>query len=46
VIEIRSSRKLKLPDAVVAGTATNLGVPLVTNDLAFAKVPGLLVESF
>ncbi|MFY9235168.1 MAG: type II toxin-antitoxin system VapC family toxin [Fimbriimonadaceae bacterium] len=46
VIEIRTTCRLKLPDAIIAATATSLGAPLVTNDSGFRKVQGLIVESF
>lgn len=46
VIEVRSSRNLKLPDAIIAATAMSLGAPLVTNDARFSGVPGLAVETF
>src|SRR5688500_11247689 len=41
VIEIRSTRSLKLPDAIVAATALSSGAPLVTNDAGFSRVVGL-----
>ncbi len=40
-IRLRRSRKLKLPDSIVAGTAIAHGGILVTNDLALSKVAGL-----
>ncbi len=46
VIELRFGRLLKLPDAIVAATALTMGVPLVSADANFQRVPGLLVESF
>jgi predicted nucleic acid-binding protein len=45
-IDIRTSRLLKLPDAIVAASALSLQVPLVTNDNGFLRVPGLRVEKF
>lgn len=45
-ILLRSAKLLKLPDAIVAATALSLSAPLVTNDLSFQKVSGLVVETF
>lgn len=41
VINIRKSKVLKLPDAIVAATAISLGVPLATADKAFKNIPNL-----
>lgn len=46
VVAIRTSKLLKLPDAIIAATALHLGVPLVSRDRAFDRVPGLTVEPF
>jgi predicted nucleic acid-binding protein len=45
-IEVRRRFHLKTPDAVIAATALELGVTLVTGDgpLAKKKIPGLLVS--
>ena len=45
-IQIRRSKALKLPDAIIAATAIVLGSPLVSNDRAFRNIAGLEVESF
>lgn len=37
-IEIRKERKLKLPDAIIAGTAKFLNIPLMTADDQFRNV--------
>jgi predicted nucleic acid-binding protein len=42
-IQVRTKARLKLPDAIIAGTAIALGVPLLTRDGAFAKVPELVL---
>ena len=43
-IEIRRHNKLKLGDAVIAATALDLGVPLVTrNSKDFTRIEGLVV---
>lgn len=42
-VAVRRSSRLKLPDAIIAGTAASLGVELVTNDDAFQRVGGLRV---
>lgn len=44
-IALRRTRHLKLPDAVIAATALSLNASLVTNDQAFQKIDGLLIES-
>ena len=46
VVELRTARTLKLPDAIVAGTALVLQAPLVSNDKLFGRVTGLVVEEF
>lgn len=40
-ISLRQNARLKLPDAVIAGTAMALGVELLSNDEALATIPGL-----
>jgi predicted nucleic acid-binding protein len=37
-IEIRKERKLRLPDAIIAGTAKFLNIPLMTADDQFRKM--------
>lgn len=44
-VRLRREQQLKLPDAVVCATAMEFGVDLWTNDLALAKVPGLICHS-
>jgi len=41
IIRIRSQRKLKLPDAIIAATAIYLDIPLVTSDKSFVNIDGL-----
>ena len=38
IIRIRSKKKLKLPDAIIASLAVTLGLPLVTADAAMRSV--------
>jgi predicted nucleic acid-binding protein len=40
-IELRRNHRLKLPDAIIAGTAVSLGLVLFTNDRRLANTPGL-----
>ncbi len=40
-IQIRKSFKTKLPDAIIAATAIESGLPLLTADTGFAKIDGL-----
>ena len=40
-IRLRRSSRIKLPDAVIAATALELGYELMTNDATLAKVPGV-----
>lgn len=40
-ISLRRVHRLKLPDAVIAATAMELGYELMTNDAQLAKVPGV-----
>lgn len=44
-IDIRLNRQLKLPDAIIAATALSRNAPLVTNDQAFTRVPGVWLEA-
>jgi predicted nucleic acid-binding protein len=41
IIDIRSQKKLKLPDAIIAATAIYLNVPLVSADKGFKNIEGL-----
>lgn len=41
IVDIRKSRKLKLPDAIIAATAIHLDIPLVSADKAFTTIAGL-----
>ena len=43
-IDLRRNHRLKLPDAIIAGTAVSLGVALLTNDRRLANTPGLQVS--
>lgn len=40
-IQIRREHNLKIPDAIVAATAQELQLPLITADKGFAKVKGI-----
>lgn len=40
-IRLRKQHVLKLPDAIVAATALNLGASLLTNDSRLLQLPGL-----
>lgn len=46
IAEIRISKHLKLPDAIIAGTAIYNDAVLITNDKVFSKIPLLKTESF
>lgn len=41
VITIRQNHSVKLPDAIIAGTAQHLALPLITADKGFIKIDGL-----
>jgi predicted nucleic acid-binding protein len=41
IINIRSKKKVKIPDAIIAATAMYLKVPLVTADKGFNNIDGL-----
>lgn len=41
VIELRQKVKIKLPDAIIAASAITMGLPLITADRQFEKIPGL-----
>jgi predicted nucleic acid-binding protein len=38
IIKLRATKKLKLPDAIIAALSITLGIPLVTADKAFRNV--------
>jgi predicted nucleic acid-binding protein len=40
-IQIKQQTTLKLPDAIAAGSALYMGLPLVTADKGFSKIAGL-----
>ncbi len=40
-IELKQKRKLRTPDAIIAAAAIEKGVPLLTADKAFSKIPEL-----
>ncbi len=40
-IEIRSTKYLKVPDAIIAATALTHGLPILTADRAFEKLDEL-----
>lgn len=39
---LKRTYKLKLPDAVIAATAKNLNIPLLTRDKGFNKIAHLI----
>lgn len=41
VVSIRSKKKLKIPDAIIAATAIYFEVPLVSSDKGFLNIEGL-----
>ena len=44
-IRLRRQHMVKLPDAIVAGTALSLRADLITNDTKLLRVPGLSCQS-
>lgn len=38
VIDLRKKYGIKLPDAIVAGTAQFMGIPLITSDKGFSRI--------
>jgi predicted nucleic acid-binding protein len=42
-VKIRRTKKLKTPDAIIAGTAIAYGLTLITSDSDFNNVPGLQI---
>ncbi len=45
-ILLRKKYSLKLPDAIIAGTATSLDLPLVTSDKQFRKIEELQINFY
>lgn len=43
-IEVRRKHGLKLPDAIVIGTAIALGAPLATNDRRLSHIPEVTIQ--
>ncbi len=46
ITELIKNNKIKLPDAIIAGTAISNNAVLLTNDKAFSKIPFLKIEVF
>ena len=46
IVTIRQSNKVKLPDAIIAAGAILQGATLLSNDVGFKSIPGLLVQNF
>ncbi len=46
IAEIRIFKHLKLPDAIIAGTAINNNAVLITNDKVFSKITSLQIAGF
>jgi len=46
VIQMRRKYSLKIPDAIVAATSINLGIPLVTADKGFKKIQELSIDFY
>jgi len=46
VIQIRRNYSVKIPDAIVAATSINLGIPLVTADKEFRKIQELPIDFY
>ncbi len=46
VINLRRSKKLKLPDAIIAASTLEQSATLITTDIAFKKLSNLSVHSF
>ena len=40
-IQLRKTYKIKLPDAIIAATAKEFNIPLITADTGFNKIDGL-----
>ena len=45
-ITLRRNFKLKTPDSIIAATALDLELPLITHDSDFFEVPDLTVVDF
>lgn len=41
IIQLRKTHRLKLPDAIVAATALSVGLPLLSADKIFTRIPEL-----
>ncbi|MEO5643991.1 MAG: PIN domain-containing protein [Bacteroidia bacterium] len=46
VVSIRQESNVKLPDAIIAGTAIFLAIPLLSADTDFKKVSGISLVLF
>ncbi len=46
ITDIRANFKVKLPDAIIAGTAIYKNAILITNDKDFAKISMLKIQAF
>ncbi|CAN5772716.1 type II toxin-antitoxin system VapC family toxin [soil metagenome] len=46
VVSIRQESNVKLPDAIIAGTAIFLAIPLLSADIDFKKVSGISLVLF
>ena len=46
ILELRSVRKLKLPDAIIAATAIVSGCTLITGDRQLLNMEGLAVQGY
>ena len=46
IADIRKTNRIKLPDAIIAGTAIENNAVLSTNDKGFSKIPLLKTEGF
>ena len=44
-IHLRREHRLRMPDAIIAGTALSLDAELLTNDARLGGVPGLRTRS-
>lgn len=46
ITNLRKNNKIKLPDAIIAGTAIYNNAVLITNDKGFTKIPSLQTTGF
>lgn len=46
IISVRRTFKVKLPDAIIAASASLHGATLVTNDVGFTKISNLTIQTF